>query len=366
MLKSFPFFMALLIMVVTVGCQNTQSAGNLKPAGPHRILSDRLHYESLDIHNHLFGSNKGKSDYLGAAAAAIKKMDKLGIGAIIVMPPPRSKSNPVRFDMDDLLPVIAKYPDRFMMMGGGGSLNLLLHETSPLKPLSASATNKFRQKAQDLLAKGAIGFGEIAIEHFSLSPTHPYESVPADHPLLLLLADIAAENNVPIDIHMEAVPEEMPLPARKVLTKSGQNPSVLHENMLAFERLLNHNPGANIIWSHLGWCNTGKRTPALSRELLARYPNLYMSFKLSRESVKETRPIGQDKNAIKPEWLQLIKDFPDRFLIGTDQFYVSPGGRQIGPQKTEATKMLVSLLPQQIRQAVTIDNPIKLFHLNAP
>ena len=70
---------------------------------------------------------------------------------------------------------------------------------------------KFKERAEELLREGVVGFGEMTAEHFDGST--PYQYAPADHPLYLMLADIAAEHDVPIDLHMEAVPQDMPLPA---------------------------------------------------------------------------------------------------------------------------------------------------------
>jgi len=63
------------------------------------------------------------------------------------------------------------------------------------------------------------------------------ESVPADHPLLLLLVDIAARHDVPIDLHFDPVLEKMARPDWAPST----NPAVLPANFPAFERLLAHN-----------------------------------------------------------------------------------------------------------------------------
>ena len=292
-------------------------------------------------------------------------MDELGIRKIFIMPPPFSPGHRGLFDMDDLLPVARKYSDRIAVLGGGGSLNVMIHANRKSDSVSPEIKARFEKKAHEIISKGAIGFGELAVEHFSFNYDHPYESVPADHPLFLLLADMAAKYNVPIDIHMEAIPADMPLPDRRILKRSVNNPHRLRENISAFERLLAHNQKAKIIWAHVGWCNTGFRTPALCRELFNKHPNLSMSFKLSPESVQETRPINEDKNAIKPEWLQLIKDFPDRFIIGTDQFYVAPGAKSIGPQKTEATKHLMTLLPLNLTHKIGIENPIRIFNLHS-
>lgn len=55
---------------------------------------------------------------------------------------------------------------------------------------------------------------------------------------------------MPIDIHMEAVPDDMPLPLG---LNPSHNPGILKANISAFERLLSHNRKAKIIWAHAGW-----------------------------------------------------------------------------------------------------------------
>jgi hypothetical protein len=321
----------------------------------------------IDCHNHLagrYGSPGGVEgqDYEGAAKVALSAMDQLGITKMIIMPPPFAPQSSHIYDYTDLIPVVKKHPDRFAFLGGGGTLNVMIHQTANEKEISPSVKEKFKAIALEILNKGALGFGEFAAEHFSLGPDHIYAWAPPDHPLFLLLADIAAEHNVPIDIHMEAVPEAMPLPAG---LRSPPNPKTLTPNIAAFERLLSHNRRARILWSHVGWCNTGQRTAALCADLLGRHPNLSMSFKISpRDSRPECMPIEQGAG-LKAEWLQLIREYPDCFIIGTDQFYVSPRSsmRQIGPTKAEPMNRFFSLLPPDLALKIGQENPRRIFGL---
>src|SRR6266853_6559367 len=57
----------------------------------------------------------------------------------------------------------------------------------------------FRERAEEIVRQGAVGFGEMTAEHFAGGT--PYQYAPADHPLFLLLADIAAQHRVVIDFH---------------------------------------------------------------------------------------------------------------------------------------------------------------------
>jgi hypothetical protein len=121
---------------------------------------------------------------------------------------------------------------------------------------------------------------------------------------------------MPIDLHMEAIISDMRMPGH---LSSPNNPATLRSNVAAFERLLTHNRNAVIVWAHAGWDNTGDRTVTLMRSLLEKHANLYMSVKIDRLSLAENRPIRGGK--IRPEWIELIRLFPDRFMIGADQHF---------------------------------------------
>jgi predicted TIM-barrel fold metal-dependent hydrolase len=148
----------------------------------------------------------------------------------------------------------------------------------PPDKVTPEAIRQFQQEAEIIVKARAAGFGELTAEHFSSGRgNHPYESTRPDHPLFLALADIAAQHGMPIDLHMEAVPQDMPFPRR---SGRGQNPETVRENISGLERLLEHNRNARIIWAHAGWDLTGERTVPLMRSLLDKHPNLYLSIKV--------------------------------------------------------------------------------------
>ncbi|MCP4150557.1 MAG: amidohydrolase family protein, partial [bacterium] len=291
----------------------------------------------------------------------LAKMDSFGIAKLIIMPPPFTPENKNKYECDDYFDVVAKYPDRFAFLGGGGTLNVMIREALAAGNTSAAIKKKFKKKALELLSKGAIGFGEFAIEHLCLGSKHNHQSAPADHPLYLLLADIAAEKDVPVDIHMEIVPKKIPLPNN---LRSPPNPKSLTPNLAAFERLLAHNRNAKIIWSHVGWDNTGFRTAEKTALLLKKHPNLYMSVKISpKDSVAENCPI-QKGIGLKNQWLNVLRAYPDRFLMGADHFFIPPGMRgRIGPPSIAPTNRFFTLLPDDLKQKIGIDNAKRLFKL---
>jgi hypothetical protein len=288
-------------------------------------------------------------------AAAVQAMGPENAAKLIVMPGPLVPEDPNRFDHEVFLTAVKKHADKLAFQSGGGSLNIMLQESVRSGDSGPEIQKKFKARAEQVLRDGAVGFGEMSAEHLAINPGQVYETSPPDHPLLLLLADVAAEHGVPIDLHMDAVPQSMPLP---IGLKSPPNPSKLLENLTAFERLLTHDPRAKIIWAHAGSDGLGYRTPDLCRRLLQAHSNLYMEIKIDPLELGKNPPLADGK--IKPEWLKLFADFPDRFVIGTDQHYGS-GRPMTGPQRWQTAVLLLNQLPSDLRQKIAKDNAFHIF-----
>src|SRR5215467_14758608 len=226
----------------------------------------------IDAHTHIY-----QLEPEGAVQLLLSAMEHLNGAKAVIQTEPYGPDNPGRWDAEFILPAVKKHPDKLAVLGGGGTLNPMILEAYRTGDAGPEAQKKFRARAEELLKQGVVGFGELSIEHLSLpqSPVKDYEYAPADSPLMFLLADIAAEHNAPIDLHMEAVPQDMPMPAEY----KEPNPKELHANIAPLERLLAHNPRAKLIWAHAGSDNIGFRSPEMSRKLLAAHPNLYMEIK---------------------------------------------------------------------------------------
>jgi len=305
----------------------------------------------IDLHTHL-----DPPDTDGAVQAVLQAMHQENLAQAVFMPSPFVEDSPGRFDAELLAPLARKYPDRIAFLAGGGTLNPMIQAAARSGITRPTVQREFKERAEEILRLGAKGFGEMTAEHFPTST--PYESVPPDHPLFLLLADVAAEHDVPISLHMEAVPEDMPLPSD---LKSPPNPPRLHANIPAFERLLAHNPRAKIVWAHLGWDNTGQRTVQLCRRLLQAHPNLYMELKVDPVNLGKNSPLAKGgTGAIRPDWLRLIQDFSDRFVMGTDQHYPMPAS---GPQRWQADVLLLNQISGDARRKIAAENAVRIYHL---
>lgn len=318
----------------------------------------------VDTHNHLVGRRTmGQNNLDTSARIALEAMDATGVKLNLLMPMPQVVSQKFLLRFEDLLPIVERYPDRFAALGGGGSLNVVIQQAVKEGRVTTAMEKEFDARALELIRKGVVGFGEMAAEHFSMDENHPYETAPPDHPLFLRLADLAAKYDLPVDIHMEAIPEEMPLPSS---FQSPPNPRILKPNIAAFGRLLAHNRKAKIIWVHLGWDNTDKRTIALTRKLLAENPNLYMSIRIAsgmreRKIEKPTFPLDKD-GRLKQEWLEVFQEFPDRFVIGSDEI-IKPSNDHPSAGSIRSTVSMLEQLPPKLKSQIGYENAYRLYKL---
>jgi predicted TIM-barrel fold metal-dependent hydrolase len=281
-------------------------------------------------------------------------MDRFHIDRVVLSPPPHQPGADAPHLAE--LRAVARQSPRFALASGGESLNPLLQATPPER-VSADLLKRFSAMAEEIAAAGAASFGELAAEHFSSGRgRHPYESSPPDHPLLLALAEIAARHSLPIDLHMEAVPADMPFPPER---PRATNPSQLRANIAPLERLLEHNREARIVWLHAGWDLTGERTIPLMRGLLERHPNLSMSIKCDHSGARATAPFFPESHTLRPGWGAMLGAFPDRFMIGSDQF----AGEET--ERLECVRALIDALPPELARQVGSENARRIYRLAA-
>jgi predicted TIM-barrel fold metal-dependent hydrolase len=294
-------------------------------------------------------------------SVAIQAIPAENIAKYHFLPSPFDEAGPASFDVEFIKAETKKYSDKIAVSGGGGTLNPMIEQAAHAGKVTPELEKRFKERAEEIASQGARGFGELTAEHRPSASTPSYQSVSPDNPLFLLLTDIAAEHNMTITLHMEAVSKTMPIP-ESWHVKNPPNPAQLPENIAAFERLLSHNPRAKIVWAHAGWDNTGSRTPELSRRLLQAHPNLYFELKIDPMNPGLNSPLmGGATGTIKPEWLKLFQDFPDRFVIGSDQHYPMP---KDPAQRWQAVVILFNQLPTDLRKKIGVENAMRLYRLN--
>ncbi len=332
--------------------------------GPDGYIDTHMHLDGI----YRSGSGGPVADYGPAADNLIAAMDRRGVERALVMPPPQGEGQKRGYDYHDLEEAVARYQGRLLLVAGGGALNPLIEGTDAAR-VTAAVRARFEREAEAIARAGAVGFGETTVLHLCMNPKHHYVAAPADHPLFLLLADIAARHGMPIDVHMDAVPRDMPLPPR-LAGACAANPATLAANIPAFERLLAHNREARIVWQHIGWDNTGQLMPALLRRLLAAHGNLDLALRMPvlppGAGGGRTPPnrITDMDGGIRSEWLDLMRDFPDRFIIGADEFIGIPGRTPRRPKSFDATWRMLQELPADLRHSIGTANAARIYGLD--
>lgn len=340
----------------------------LAESGGHAQQAPAAPVQWIDVHVHPAGGMGHGADYDGAVDEVLAVMKADNMAKAILMPTPQGETLRGNFwQMEDFLDYARKHPDRLAYMGGGGTLNRMIHVDSRDGKVSDELKARFRKRAGEILAKGAVGFGEMSILHISLTRNHTFESVSGDHPLMLLLADIAAERNVPIDVHFDLVAEDM---KTAEWLEQPPNPPEFKRNLDGFERLLAHNRKAIIVWAHAGSDNLGQWTAAMTRDMLRKHPNLHMSLRLNigRGGHVQNNPLTPE--GLKPDWMAVFREFPDRFVIGGDQFFAPAGTK--GPPAVFAkaagmirkrTNVFLSRLPPDIARKIAFENATRIYRL---
>jgi hypothetical protein len=326
-----------------------------------------------DVHMHVVS---GPDRQLGTAVdRAVARMDALGIAKAVVFPPPMPAP---LFDYPDYLAHLQRYPGRFGFLGGGGYLNSLLHRFAQVDSVTKDVEQRFIGIARRMVNEGAVGFGEIALLHLSLTPGHAFEQARPEHPLMLALVEIAGRRDVVIDLHMDAVPGDSVMQTPAPLRKRA-NPAALIGNIVGFERLLAHERNARIVWAHGGSDMTGHMTPALIRRLMDAHPNLYMSLRPVPAGVQSSMLTGLrfhntllTEAGISAQWLDLLKTHANRFVMGADAFFLAPTapsemGAATLSRGNEArltgAAQLMARLPPDLAQKIGHENAARLYRV---
>jgi len=148
------------------------------------------------------------------------------------------------------------------------------------------------------------GIGEILTRHDDLSALTKGETARANHPALMKVYALAADEKLPVILHSN------------ITSKRERAPIYLEELKEAVEE----NPRTTFIWAHAGTSAEIHRYQERVRglhgivsELLAEYDNLYIDL-----SWTVLEPYLLDGGEPDEDWVALVTQYPDRFMVGTD------------------------------------------------
>jgi len=79
--------------------------------------------------------------------------------------------------------------------------------------------------------------------------------------------------------------------------------------------------------------------------------------KLDPRGPQATSPLTPD-GTLRPGWLILLRAFPDRFMIGSDQFFDE------GTERLALARRLVDALPTDMARLVASENARRIFRVD--
>lgn len=121
-----------------------------------------------------------------------------------------------------------------------------------------------------------------------------------------------------------------------------------HSDIVALEILFELDPNAIILWAHAGFAD-----PPDIRRFLDQYPTLWAEL-----SFRTEHGLG---GFIDPEWELLFKDFPERFMVGSDPY--TPERWFFVQDHAEWTRHWLEKLPPELAENIAFKNAQRLEQL---
>jgi hypothetical protein len=144
------------------------------------------------------------------------------------------------------------------------------------------------------------------------------------------------------EFHVSGANADLPV-VRRIVQLAKQHKLMLHahSDADAVERLFHEDPEARIIWAHAGY-----EKPPVVGEMLRRYKNLWAELS-SRDDVAPNGRLVQ-------EWREVLLEFPDRFMIGTDTYI--PERWNLIDASARETRRWLSELPIEVAERIAFKN----------
>jgi hypothetical protein len=240
-----------------------------------------------------------------------------------------------------------KLGDRFIAFAGQTELNIIFEDSGIDAMLDANnpgIQKLYAATEKDLKAGRIKGIGEIFINNRGWKSGSDRKKGSrrkgrTDAPSMRLFFALIGKYDGFLTFHMHADPDSVE----------------------QLERLLASDRRGRILWNHCGTDSTATEV----RPLLARNPNLFCELSkrssppLKRKSPSYAKRKIFDSRGVNSDWLELIEDFPDRFMIGTD---VRSRSGYDGAIETVRRGLLPYLRPATARK-VAYENAQRLFGL---
>ena len=183
-------------------------------------------------------------------------------------------------------------PDRIFVFGFAGIRGILTKEGEPAWKFESDSVREALVRLESDLRAGKLkGIGELHPNTEISQPKRAFR-FPADSPLMQRLCKLSEKYKVPLSVHMDAT----------------------EQSVAEMERLLPSNRNCIWVWAHAGWF----AQPPLLRELLQRHSNLYLELS-DRVGPSFNADRIDDEGQLRPGWKELLEEYQDRIVIGTDR-----------------------------------------------
>ncbi len=359
-------WLAILLVLGATACQDAVTAGNGDTTSSGGTTGDGGSTTNarpwIDTHAHPVGTDTSCTT-AACIASAVAIMDSFDIKKTIFMHPPSAENAGNQSKEANVSTVVGLMPDRFFYGGGGSTLNSVIQGTPESGPVSAEVKQSFTETAQALVAAGAVVFGETTALHFSMAKNHSFEETLPNTELFKHLADLAAQHGIPVDLHIDVVITTMDTPTFFASIEGNHNPPQVQANVAAFEELLSYKREAKIVLAHVGRDTTGDMSAALMAKLLEAHSNLYLQISPVFGPLKTDTAIVDTSFQIRSEWLDLLKAYPDRFVLGSDAFYSE--SEDSSKKALVAVDKFLNRLPADLAYQIGCSNPVAIYGLSS-
>ena len=182
-----------------------------------------------------------------------------------------------------------------------------------------------------------VGIGEILTRHDDLTRMTYGRNPTANNMSMDPVYEFAAENNLPVWLHSD------------IGDPVSNRTTFLYE----VEEAVQKHPNTKIVWCHIGDTRdiNIKELPEIATRMLKTYPNLYcdLSWVVFDQVIA---PNGKPD----PVWVNIIEQFPNRFMIGTDKI----GGFSDYKQTIRRYDVLLDQLKPETAKKVASENMFEL------
>lgn len=313
------------------------------PSRPARPIGEQYEGPVIDVHAHLLMA-RGKKDL----KSYLIKVWQTGVSNIIFLPTPNEGRMRQRKQS-------ARHRRTLLKMGEG-SVSLLCGSTSFTVWMQRAYTvgrygesdlrGRLKKLSRDIDSGTCLGIGEIGPYHFDKKPGMAQLTLPMNFAPFLRLAGLAEQKGVWMDIHAEPV--------------TPQGDSFEDEVFAGYELLFKQYPDIKIVLAH-----TGMMSPANARLLFSRHKNLMMHLKIvtsPRLAWGNLWPITNSAAELYEDWAELMEEYPDRFMVGTDARFGTKQYKKNKYQKVVVrTRRILGTLTPDAAEMIAYGNAKRIY-----